>query len=444
MKRKSTTIIVGLFLLIMAAVPAVANAALPDRSEKDLSSLPAIEAYLASIGVGMESVVVQQGPLNYAGPLCPGDGWNCTAANAVVQISTATSGANIFDCLPAVNATFPALNECLVVQSSVLNLADPPPDNSATCTPTFSGDGTTKSKCTMRQTSKKGNNYATVSGRMTQSGGSSQSATQDGTITQMSDGGNNFAKITLTIEQTMNIGTSNDPTQTQKAFQTANVNQTAGSGSNSSDVRLAMLQMESATSTANITQEQNKDSASPNQDASITQMSTSGNNTSYLSHQITQRQDGDNKACGACTLSQTQSSTLGGQRGKVDQSTALNSALFNKSVASQVENQTQEAEAAALPPPTQDQFGPQDCCATQTGGGPNNVNTVTLSNTQKQTTEDLQTTDQRGHCMAGAGQECSVDITYTSNSGTHHASLSGPAVTCTGNVETSTCFVPSE
>src|SRR2546430_4401521 len=121
MKRKVTTIIVGLSLLTMAAVPAAANASTADRGKTDLSSLPAIEAYLASIGVGMESVVVQQGPLNYAGPLCPGDGWNCTTANAVVQISTGRSGANIFDCLPSINATIPALNECLIVQSSVLD-----------------------------------------------------------------------------------------------------------------------------------------------------------------------------------------------------------------------------------------------------------------------------------------------------------------------------------
>ena len=122
MRKKIATIIATLGLLLMAAVPAGAAASTPDRAAADLSSLPAIEAYLVSIGVDPDSVVVQQGPLNYAGPSCPGDGWNCTAATRVVQISTATSGANIFDCLPAVDATFPALNECLIVQSSVLSM----------------------------------------------------------------------------------------------------------------------------------------------------------------------------------------------------------------------------------------------------------------------------------------------------------------------------------
>src|SRR5438128_5170104 len=121
MRKKIATIIATLGLLLMAAVPAGAAASTPDRAAADLSSLPAIEAYLRSIGVDPGSVVVQQGPLNYAGPNCPGEGWNCTTASMVVQISSATSpGANIFDCLPAIDASIPALNECLIVQSSVL------------------------------------------------------------------------------------------------------------------------------------------------------------------------------------------------------------------------------------------------------------------------------------------------------------------------------------
>src|SRR5437899_2530217 len=121
MGRKIATVIVMVGLLIMAAAPAGAEASSADRGQTDLSSLPAIEAYLTSIGVDPGSVVIQQGPLNYAGPYCPGDGWTCTAATRVVQISTGRSGANIFDCLPSINATIPALNECLIVQSSVLD-----------------------------------------------------------------------------------------------------------------------------------------------------------------------------------------------------------------------------------------------------------------------------------------------------------------------------------
>jgi hypothetical protein len=435
MKKKIATTIVTLGLLFMAALPATADAAVPKAT--DLSSVAAITAYLTSIGVDPGTVVIQQGRFNYAGPSCPGAGWNCTTATKVVQISSATSpGANIFDCLPALDATFPALNECLIVQSSVLSVLDPPPPNSATCTPTFSSDGKTRSKCTIRQSSKKGNNYAEVRASMTQSGGTTQSATQEGSITQTSEAGDNTAKITMTIQQTLSFGGNEDPMQTQDAHQTANVSQTSGTGNNSSDVQLTQLQSENATANAAITQAQNTDMSSGfNQDATVSQMSTSGNNSSNLTQRITQGQSADAKACGAsCTVKQTQSSTTGGHRGKVNQSTATDPSLTNKSVANQIENQTQDAEVAALAaPPLQQQFGPEDCCATQIGGGPGNVNTVSLVNNQHQTVEDLQSTNQSAHCVGGAGQNCTASISYTSNNGTTQMSVTGPAASCTNS-----------
>ena len=66
--RKLTTATILLLLLVMAGAPAGANAASKDQAHSDLSSLPKIEAYLASIGIDFGSMVVQQGQLNYAGP----------------------------------------------------------------------------------------------------------------------------------------------------------------------------------------------------------------------------------------------------------------------------------------------------------------------------------------------------------------------------------------
>ena len=90
MSRKLATATVLLLLLIMAGTPAGANAASKDQAHSDLSSLRKIEAYLGSIGIDLASVVVQQGQLNYAGPDCPGAGWNCTTASLVVQLGSAT------------------------------------------------------------------------------------------------------------------------------------------------------------------------------------------------------------------------------------------------------------------------------------------------------------------------------------------------------------------
>ena len=80
MRKKIATIIATLGLVLTAAVPAGAAASTPDRAAADLSSLPAIEAYLLSIGVDPGSVVVQEGPLNYAGPSCPGADWNWSSS----------------------------------------------------------------------------------------------------------------------------------------------------------------------------------------------------------------------------------------------------------------------------------------------------------------------------------------------------------------------------
>ena len=417
-RGKIATASVVLALLIMAGVPARTNAASPDQTRTDLSSLPQIEAYLVSIGVDPGSVVVQQGRFNYAGPNCPGAGWNCTTANMVVQITSSTlPAANIFDCLPTIDASIPVLNECLIVQSSVLNpLETTTTVNSANCD-TAMDDGTGKTKCTIRQQSNKGNNNAVIQQHITQRVGSPQSATEIADITQKSISGRNTVRIVQTIDQSLNIGTPADPLQQQQARQTATVTQTSGPGNNSSDVQQTMLQVENAQSSAGITQEQNQntDASGPNQDAQIIQTSTSsGNNWSNLSGQLTQRQDAQ---CASCSVMQKQGALLGGQKGKVDQSTVTGTS--NKGASSQVEDQRQNTNTTT--PPTQVKIGPQDCCDTQSGGS-DNSDTVTQLNihVDNQTGGSSGTSDQNGHCSTAIGQVCTLDQTYTANTVTHH------------------------
>ena len=76
----------------------------PRAHKLDLSSMAKIRHYLRSIGVNPRDVVVQRGHKNYAGPYCPGKGWNCTRATRVVQIAT-DSGQNSFVCTPAAMGT---------------------------------------------------------------------------------------------------------------------------------------------------------------------------------------------------------------------------------------------------------------------------------------------------------------------------------------------------
>jgi hypothetical protein len=436
MRKKLATTIVMVGLLLMAALPATAAAAVPRQT--DLSSLDAIEAYLTSIGVDPSAVVVQQGQFNYAGPSCPGAGWNCTTASMVVQISTSNSGANIFDCLPAIDATFPALSECLIVQSSVDSLLDPPPTNYATCGPDLS-DGRSKAKCTFRQTSKKGNNYAEVKARTTQSGGTTQSAQQDADITQTSDGGSNAVKIVETISQSLSFGGNDDPNQSQDAYQRANVNQTSGSGDNSSSVQQTQYQTENATSNSTITQNQNTDpnsdpNFSRNQIASITQTSSTGHNNQSLSHLITQRQAA---GCSGCTVNQAQGAVnVSGQRGTVMQMTG---SVTMTSMASLNEDQKQDAQGQAVW--NKSQVGPQDCCAQQFGGTADNVNQVNLTSTQQNGGGvGVQQNDQTATCYENSGAQCTATASQTQNGTTFSHSCPPPnvgscgfVVSCTDN-----------
>src|SRR5213592_2654559 len=70
----------------------------------------------AAVGVDPATAVRQVGLLNYAGPNCPGIGWNCTTATNVVQVASA-GGQNRFECDPAGLLTDEGTNTCVIVQT---------------------------------------------------------------------------------------------------------------------------------------------------------------------------------------------------------------------------------------------------------------------------------------------------------------------------------------
>jgi hypothetical protein len=82
--------------LAMAMVVPSAGTAAPRLPKVDLSTDAAVHDYLRSVGVDPATTVIQRGLRNYAGPRCPGIGWNCTTATAVVQIATA-GGTNMYE-----------------------------------------------------------------------------------------------------------------------------------------------------------------------------------------------------------------------------------------------------------------------------------------------------------------------------------------------------------
>ena len=435
--RKLTTATVLMLLLVMVGTPAGANASSRDQAHADLSSLPKIEAYLSSIGIDLGSVVVQQGQLNYAGPNCPGAGWNCTTANKVVQLAPATLPAtNIVDCSPAVSVTLLGLDECVIVQSSVTSLTETASTtNSASCD-LQSASGNAKQKCKIKQSSKKGNNSAEVRQRTTQRGESPQSATMEATIEQMSESGNNTAKITQTIQQTLDDRQTAAVTQTQNARESATVKQTSTTGNNSSDVQQYQSQDENAESQASIDQGQNTDTTvGRNVQAEVTQTSTTGDTTSNLRHVLTQHQDADSPTG---TVTQAEGNGAGGLEGSVTQTTVSPGVIRSNST--QDEGQTQDASTSGVL--TQTKIGPEFCCATQNGGTTANVNTITQSSVQ--TDNDMagssQTSQQSGHCSeSDPGAVCTVNQTYTANGQTDTFSQTFQVVDnnrfCNGGIE---------
>lgn len=441
MTRKVATALVALALMIMAGAPAEAVASETGTGHTDLSSLPKIEAYLNSIGIDPGSVVIQQGQLNYAGPDCPGAGWNCTTANKVVQLAPANlPAANVVNCSPTVSVTLLGIDECVIVQSSVASLVETASTtNSAGCDMDATGGDKQKQRCKITQHSKKGNNYAYVRERTTQRGGSAQVATQETEITQVSETGRNTAKVTQTIHQTLDTHQTGAVTQSQNARQSATVSQTSTSGDNSSDVGQSQVQNESARTDGSITQEQNTDSLlGRNVEADVMQTSETGNIASSLQQRITQNQDADTPAG---DVIQTEGNLSGGLDGDVLQTTtSLTSPGVIHSTATQDEDQTQHAETTGAL--TQTKIGPEFCCAEQNGGTTANVNTVSQSSVQ---TDDealgsTQNSEQTGICSQSVlGAECTVNQTYTANGETDSFSETGQTVFnnrfCNGGVE---------
>jgi hypothetical protein len=278
----------------------------------------------------------------------------------------------------------------------------------------------------VKQSSKKGNNYAEVRASTKQWGGSPQTATQEADIEQTSDTGHNTAKITQSIEQTLGEDPPVSVTQEQQARQTAKVNQIANSsGSNSSWISQYLSQEENACGGADITQKQNASSTQPNQEANITQQSGTGNNTSSFSQKLNQHQYA---ASEPGPITQTQG-TYGnsGQKARVTQTVTTPMTGVNRSTPNQDEDQKQDFDTSGVI--TQTQIGPQDCCSTQFGGTAANFNKVVQLNVQQNATGlASQSSVQVGDCSETApGANCSIDQTYTQNGNTdHYVGPSGP------------------
>jgi hypothetical protein len=305
---------------ILAVVLLVAGAASGGTPAKqlDLSSPAAVDAYLRSLGVDPATVVKQVGLHNYAGPSCPGAGWNCTTSTRVVQLSHndgghQDEGENEFSCEPSSAQVFPTedADTCFIMQSGR--------NNHARCKESDKTTPLSRETCNVTQSGRK--NFVEIHQDITQSAGPVQTAQQIAKVTQ-----NAIEMNVSQIHQSITQKTWSTPSQRQDGFQTADVDQVASESQNYSHVHQAMDQSESGAATM---QEQNTTPANaefncggekplnPNQCANITQDATPGGgiNASHIHQRIGERQT----STALTTPSQVEGRINGGQEGDVHQ-----------------------------------------------------------------------------------------------------------------------------
>jgi streptogramin lyase len=207
----------------------------PVKRGIDLSTPGAVKQYLRSIGVSPRGVVIQRGPRNYAGPRCPGKGWNCTRSQRVVQIAT-----------PA-----PVRGSAVTLGVSA---SKPPPGNVAKCKKTTGS----RQSCVIVQdsTTPPGDgsisNLAQVQETISQSGQTLE-AQQDAQITQKSTTGSNTVQLDMKISQAATTTASN-VSQSLTSSQNFTISQESTTGSQSIQVEESSTQSESASSATDGTQ----------------------------------------------------------------------------------------------------------------------------------------------------------------------------------------------
>ena len=390
----------------MAAVAAMAFAGAGSAAKPSSGVSAAVPRIHLAPGV-----VRQIGPRNYAGPNCPGVGWNCTTATRVLQIAT-DGGDNIAQCAGGTATSSGGTQTCSITQGG--------PNNNARCTEHINAPSATQ-MCLIVQTGAK--NTAVVDQMIVATNSATQSSSQTAMVTQGSaTGAANGNSVQISQDVKQNTGSAEDAgLQFQDAFQVVSLTQIAsGSGKNTSQIDQSENQH--AHSQSAVDQEQNGLSgpdcapgvrgSSPNVCANISQTAVDGTNTNVLNQSIDQRAKSQNP-----DVTQFQGTFNGGINGQVHQAVSLTGPGFSTNTANQSKTQNASAPAGAF----QQQYDPVSCCgfASQVGGGDNNSETM-HQNSNLSASSDLgfifQEANIYGTSNSGDGS-CTFDQNATLNSG---------------------------
>ena len=360
---------------VMTAGGAGAGAATSEGP--DLSSRAAIESYLQSIGVAPASMTWQTGPLNYAGPNCPGPDWDCTTSTHVVQIAQA-AGENRVQCEPGT----PGDQTCVIVQTEGTN-------NHARCTERIAtADPEAAQKCVITQAGDR--NSAIVHQTIDQNQSPVQDAQQNADVGQTATEKNEL-DVYQTIKQS---STAVAGAQKQDAHQVvlADQNQAVGAATTGAAGNFAHFHQnqDQIVSGAATLQEQNTEPAppgfncseqapqNPNQCVALTQEADGSRNESHLHQTI-----GERATTTATGAMQNQGNVDGGNEGDIHQdSLSLLTHPVDKA------HQTVNQRASGPDGTFQSQATDPGCCGLSQLGGRNNLEDVKQYVTQSASSPD--------------------------------------------------------
>ena len=317
----------------------------------ELTSTSSIQRQLAKLGIDARTVVVQRGVRNYAGPRCPGKGWTCTKSSRVVQVSS-HRGRNSFECSPGGSGTNPSTNTCVIVQESTSGT------NFAKCR--MRDEGTTVAQsCAISQTNQQGTNRANVELVARLRGGTTQDGRQSASVDQTNGAGRN---VLNSLQRIDGVVKSFGSTQAQEGHQTLLAEQLTTTGDNDSRVEQLQSLFAKAFVRNGLVQRQNAVDGAPNLLADVSQISTSGRNSSGLKQRVRAKALAKSRSG---PVEQRQGAPAGGAKGTVDQSSSGPSTSRN----SQREDLKLRARTDGTL--TQVQFGPMECCTEQLGNAGN-------------------------------------------------------------------------
>jgi hypothetical protein len=384
------------------------------------------------------SVVKQVGLRNYAGPNCPGKGWNCTKAKRVLQVSAA-GGENVAQCTNTTPLVTVASQSCTITQVGTTN--------SAKCYERSKTVPAAAQTCMITQTGA--SNTAIVDQLIVQTQGSTHNGSQTAIVNQGTTLSPSSALNSSSVSQDVKQNTAGNGAsaednaeevntaasggaQVQDAYQSATVKQYAtGTGKNDSSVDQSEWQKAHGGSS----QDQNTNSGgpadcapdvgvfSPNVCANVFQHGVSGTNADRLRQSITQNAkllvSGDQRQGWFGT---------NGMDGQVHQDTLIGGPGSSLNDVNQSKSQ-QETSPGGL----QVQFDPISCCGffSQTGGTGANREVIN------------QKADLRRTGGTSGGQSLFIDATSNSDPGsctiTQNGSVNGDSVNNSGTVGPPLC-----